>query len=202
MWTNSFTEDGSSLANWTQVSGTWSVVSGAFQVDTTGGTIARLKYNTRQDDFMGADFCLTAEMMMASAGVGSNAPMGFLPYWPGVTSGSPTLQLFKAGAGAGTKQARGEFDATTAVLAAFTPDPTWAFDVYQTVQLIGRGVSISLVLNGKYIASMNVGLGGAAGVARTSIPNVDVSTGHFIGLICNNAVVNFRNISLDYIALP
>ena len=198
-WLNSFTESGASLANWTQVNGSWSVVSSALHVDTTGGAFGRLKFNTAQSDKQGGPWRFQADMMMESAGVASDAPMGLLFYWPGVASGSATYQLFKAGAGAGTKQARSEQDATAALITAFTPSPTWAFDVYQTFAVIGLGSQISGLLNGVQIMQGRVGPGPGQGAGTNFYGHTE---SQFVGLVCNNAVCNFKNIRLDYLALP
>lgn len=200
-WENSFTEDGSSLTNWTQVNGAWSVVSGALHVNAGASTFGRLKYNTAQSNRQGGPWRLQAEMMMESAGIGTDAPMGFLFYWPGVATGSPTYQLFKAGAGAGTKQARSEMDATSARISAFTPSPTWAFDVYQTFAVIGYGSMISGLLNGVQIMQglVGPGPGQAAGAAEDRYGHTE---SQFVGLICNNSTCNFKNIRLDYLSLP
>ncbi len=120
-WTQSFSEDGSSLANWTQATGSWSVVSGALHVDTTAGTLARLKYNVPQQLAMTGMWVIQADVMMESSGIGSNCPMGLIVYWDGVSAGFPVAQLFKASSGGGTKQVRIENDQIASITGAITP---------------------------------------------------------------------------------
>lgn len=200
IWENSFTESGASLANWTQDSGAWSVVSNAFRVNASAGPMARLKFNTAQAIRMGTIWMFQAEMMMESAGVGSDAPMGLVVLWDGAGAAAPAAEMFKAGAGAGTKQIRGTWDETAVLLAAFTPSPTWAFDVYSTLRIVGHGSIISISLNGVFVGAFGVG---STADTTTSIPNVmNAGLGNFVGLICNAAVGNFRNIRFDYLAPP
>lgn len=137
--------------------------------------------------------------MMETTGVGTDAPIGFLFYWPGVTSGSPAAQLFKAGAGAGTKQARTEQDAFSARVKAFTPNPTWAFDVYQDLRIVVFGSKCSMALNGIQIATGDFGPGPAQSNGTNDYGHTE---SQFVGLIANNCNANFKNIKLDYLALP
>lgn len=187
-WTNAFTETGASLVNWTQDSGTWSVVANAFHVDSTGG-IARLRFTAAQPAALGTLYAYEADVMMEAASVGSDAPLGLLVGWLGTGAAAPTGQLFKAGAGAGTKQIRGELDATGPLLGAFTPNPTWAFDVYQNLKLVVMGSECTISLNDVPVAWFDW-VGNVGFTANRS----------FVGIIANNAVVNVKNIRLDYSA--
>jgi hypothetical protein len=189
-WTNSFTETGASLANWTQDSGSWSVVSGALHVDTSAGTAARLKFNTAQVVSQRSVFAFQADVMMETGSVGTDAPLGLLFYWSGTGAGAPTGQLFKAGAGAGTKQMRAELDATSAILGAFTPSPTWAFDVYSNIALVVQAGQVSMSLDDALVAIWQY------------TPTQSFTSARFAGLVCNSAVCNFKNIRLDYLAVP
>jgi hypothetical protein len=189
-WTNAFTESGSSLANWTQDSGAWSVASGAFHVDATGGAATRLAFTVEQVLAQSSVFCLQADVMMEAASVGTDAPLGLLFHWSGTGSGAPTGQIFKAGAGAGTKQMRAEFDASAAILTAFTPSPTWAFDVYSKLRLVVTASVITMSLGDRLTAVWGI------------TTQQSYTTARKVGLVCNNSVCNFKNITLDYLATP
>ena len=189
-FTTAINEAGTSLANWTQDSGAWSVVSSAFHVDTTGGTAARLKFVTSQTLAMSTLFAFEADVMMESAGVGVDAPIGLLFYWSGTGAGAPTGQIFKAGAGAGTKQMRAELDTTAAILGAFTPSPTWAFDAYANIRLVVQAGQVTMSLNDALTAIWQY------------TPTQSFTSARFAGLVCNNAVCNFKNILLSYLAPP
>lgn len=191
LWETVFSESGASLANWTQDSGSWSVVSSAFQVNTTGGTIARLKYNTAVTDHQTGLWMLQVEIKMDSAGIASDAPAGLLFLWDGAGSGDPTVQLFKAGAGAGTKQIRSEQDFASARIDAFTPSPTWALDAWHKLTVVGFGTAHTVLLDGVFVAGTSGNLGAGAG---QDPGDYGLTAARFVGLIANNAVVNFRNI--------
>jgi hypothetical protein len=197
IWTTQVSEDGSSLANWTQVSGSWSVVSGAFHVDTTGATIARLKYNTSLDQYMGGVWSWEADIKVNSASMGTNVPAGLLFYWPGAASGSPTIQLFTINGS--TFQVRGEQDATAARVDAFVPSPTWALDVYANLRIICFGTAVTFVLNGVLVGSSTGDFG--PGPGQTNRGDYGFTAAQFVGLICNNAIVDFKNIKFKYMAL-
>jgi hypothetical protein len=189
IWSRFLDEDGSSLAEWTQVSGSWSVVSDAFHVDTTSGSIARLKFNTAFDP-VNSIFVFAADVKVSSAGIGSDAPAGLLFDWSGSGGGSYAVQLFKAGGGAGTKQIRTEYDQSAANLGAFTPSPTWALDAYSRLLILVHGSVATIFLDG-----VNVG-------QTQFTANQGWTAPRFVGLVANNAVVDFQNITLDYLALP
>lgn len=193
-WKTAFSEDGTSLANWTQDSGSWSVVSSALHVNTTGGTIARLKFNTAQGIALSTLWTFSADVMMETTGVGTDAPLGLLTWWDGSGSGNPTGQLFKSGAGAGTKQVRAEIDQTSNLLAAFTPSPTWSFDTYVNFRLTGHGEWASIALDNVLVGTFFYENAFTAGKSLTFNP--------FVGLIANNCNANFKNIKLSYLGYP
>lgn len=191
-WTNSFTETGASLANWTQVSGSWSVVSSAFHVDTTAGTAARLKYNTQQMPAYGSTWCFSADVQMESTNRQANAPIGLLVYWPGATTGSPTAELFTANGS--SLEVRTELDATASLVASFLPSPTWALDAYSNLKIVGVGQSLTAVLDSKVVAVWTITNAFSGGTGFTGA--------RFAGLIANNCNADFKNIRMDYIAYP
>lgn len=186
-WELVFEEDGTSLTNWTQVSGSWTVSDG-LRVDTTGGGYGRLKFNTAVDDVMGTVWALEAELKMEADSVGSDAPFGPLVYWSGSGSGAPTGQLFKAGGGAGTKQIRGEFDAVSSLLGAFTPSPTWAFDAWHKLTLVGVGAQIEISLDDNLVGFFHA-------------TNLGFTAPRYVGFVVNNCKAHVRNVKLWHLPI-
>lgn len=67
MWNTVINEDGTSLASWTQTSGSWSVVSSAFHIATGATTVRQLRWTSR----------IAQSAMMFEADVNINSGGGF-----------------------------------------------------------------------------------------------------------------------------
>lgn len=192
-WAAGLIEDGTSLGNWTQVNGSWSVVSGAFHVDATGGSVARLKYNTSTDDWTRSMWVYGADVMMESSGLGTNPPIGLLAWWLGSGAGATSGEIFTVGS-ASARQIRVTAETTAIIVAATTPNVTWAPDVYSRLELVLFGGKGQLSLDGHQVAFFDWTNAFSGGLG--------FSAPRYVGLHANNCKANFRNIALHYMTLP
>jgi len=192
-WAAGLIEDGTSLTNWTQVNGSWSVVSGAFHVDATGGTVARLKYNTAADDWTQSMWVYEADVMMESSGLGTNPPIGLLVWWTGSGAGATSGEIFTAGS-ASARQIRVTAETTAIIVAATTPTVTWAPDVYSRLKLMLFGGKGQMSLDGHQVAFFDWTNAFSGGLG--------FSAPRYVGLHANLCKANFKNIALHYLSLP
>lgn len=191
-WVISFSEDGSSLSNWTQDSGSWSVSQNSFLVNTTSGTEARLKLNTDQKSSLGTIAVYQVDIAIQSSGLVNNSFAGLLWYWSGSGSGGPVVELIYTSAGA-VHNVRSEFDAVSGLIPAFLPSTSWVEDVYITLKLVIVGASYEIWLAQNLIAS---------GILWNAVDARGLLTKTFVGLCANNCNANFKNIKLSYLPMP
>lgn len=191
-WVQSIVETGTSLANWTSVAGTWSVVSSVIHLNALGGTISHLKFNTAQGQYQIAPWVFECDLKMNSASLEANAYIGLLYWWPGITTGGPSVELFNNG----SPQVRGELQHTASILTAFAPANNWALDAYAHLTIVGGyGDMVTIGLNGYVIGAMpNTSVGSAVPQSLTFDP--------FVGLDGYGCTADFKNIALSYIPLP
>jgi len=188
-WEKAVDESGASLANWTQNSGTWSVVSSAFHVNA-GAAQAILKFNTAalsrpyQDHF--ARFILECEVRIDAVGLAGTDHAGMIWNWDGSSTGgaSDAPPAIRLGNNSGTKRIEVEHLAFSALGNEVN---AWANDTYHKVRIIHHGALLSVYFNGTWLLNL------------TNVTNVQ---GGFLGLYANGIIADFKNVKLWREAFP
>lgn len=190
-------ESGTSLANWTQVLGSWSVVSSAFQVTTPANTNDFLKYTAATAQ---SALVFQADMSLSSGGgYSGGSTAGLLFNWDGTSS--------IGGSGHGVWAAletTGQSPTTDGLLyieqpSTLTAGPTltfhFSFDTFYTLRIVAIGNVMDFFVNGTYQYTAYRQPFAAGGAAPAQVAS-------FFGLRANNCKANFKNILLYTMVLP
>ena len=184
-WTADLNESGASLANWTQESGSWSVVSSSFQVTTGAGGTDRLKFTAQKRQ---AVLAFQAQVSMVTGGGFSGQRwLGLLWGWDGSGTGGTFVGLRSE---AGSPSSDGTiFGENQQGVSAIPTRPAYLFnfDTFYTLTIISAGSGLwDTYINGVYQTTFGAG---------TS----DVNTA-YLGLVVKNCIAQFKNIKTSYLA--
>lgn len=174
-------EDGSSIANWTSVSGTWAT-DGSVIKQTNNAGASRLKYNNK---VIQVPMIMEVEVMFPSAGQSTSANMagGMLSGWDGAGSGSNCGRLHMNNKTADFIQI--ERDSVTAVNSLAG---VWGIlDTWYTLMIIS-GIFLTIYLDG----TIKVTGGNMGGLYNAN----------YIGLFVQDATVHFRNFKVWNLTIP
>ena len=200
MWNEIVNESGSSLANWTQTMGAWSVASGDLQFTSGQGATGLLRFT--------APVAQSALVLEADINISSSGPspgtlymgasyVGLLFNWDGNVNNGPGY-----GAGAFLYTQKRSLPTDGAV---YTEQPNFQvqgpfsafpfnFDTFYTLRVVAIGNVMDIYVNGMYQET----------AYRTiydpgTTPNV---LPRYIGIRVTNCVADLRNIHLYTMALP
>lgn len=176
IWDLALNESGSSFANWTGISGTWSSASSVIkQTDTSAGT----KKSRFTNPIANAGFVMQAEIQFKTNA--ADAHVGFLIHYNGTGTNSifvyPRLQ---------EDDVRVEQEGTAE--ASLYTGYTINIDTWYTLKVVTFGNVIDTYLDGILVGS-------------TVVTQVN-SAGRYIGLATTNTEGWFRNIKAWTLALP
>lgn len=179
-WTQVLDEPGTSLANWTTVSGTWVTnASGYIEQTATAGSYHGLRYTgPGAAIFQGGPLVVEAEIYMDTTGAAALHRAMIAPGARAVLSGEdPWMGLTRGSAGFGHVMQRG----TTA--ADVIPDAAVTENAWHVVRQTRTGTTIGQSLNGTFAA-----------VGTVSITGPLTTSAHNLMLISYAGPVRYRNI--------
>lgn len=193
-WALGFNEDGSSLSNWTQVSGSWSVVSSAFHIDTGATTIRTLKYTARIAQ--GAIVFSADVKIESTGGFAADNRIGMLFHSVSAFNGTGGVLVTLRSTGALTPASTGVI--YTEQPAGSIVGPTgltnlFNLDTYYNLKVVAIGPTMDVYVDGVYKYSMS------HKPDLVGNPSIEHS---YLGLYAYNCRADFKNILLYSVALP
>lgn len=193
IWSLALDENGASLANWTMTSGSWSVVSSAFHVDTGALTVTLLRFTAR---IAQSAIVFTADVKMESTGgfVGGSR-LGFVvncDSGAGATNGSQV-----------TLRCNGNLNpASTGVVYIESPSGVTAgpsgltflfnLDQFYTLKAVIIGPVMDIYVDGVYKYSLLHKIDPAASAVEYA----------YVSMYAFNCRADFQNIKMYSIILP
>lgn len=184
-WETLIDESGSSLANFTTDTGSWSTSGGIISIDATGGS-GRIAHNTDATyRRYRAPWFLRADMKIRSDGVLNNGRGGLLWYWDGVNDNDPLVRfLYRT---AGTERVEIENDSVAGIAGV---DFAWSLDTWYTIEVAVNTYGASVSVDGSWKVAGTVSPGGAG------------HTQCKVGFYAASAKVDFRNLKVFAMTLP
>lgn len=187
-FTLTLNESGSSLANWTQAVGTWTVVSSEFEVTTPATTVDRLRLTSPI-----AQSAIVYEgqfKMFSGTGHGADNRMG-LEF---NMSGTSTVGCLVTLRGTGALNPSSTGTIYTEEPGGVTAGPTFTFhfnlDQFYTIRAVAIGNVMDIYIDGTYQCTH----------ARQPISG---ATEHgFIGVYAYNCKIHAKNIKMYAVTLP
>lgn len=191
VWDTTVNEDGSSLSNWTQTSGSWSVASSAFHVSGSAGAVKALRYTARVAH---SALVFQADVKMnSSGGFGADNRIGLGFNKPSNLSGGSIVTLRSTGA---------LTPSSTGVIYTEQPDGTTAgpssltklfnLDQYYTLKVVAIGNAMDVYVDGVYLYTLLRKMDPVAGAIEYA----------YISLYSYQCDVDFKNIKLYTPSLP
>ncbi len=193
VWATTINEDGSSLSNWTQTSGSWSVVSSAFHVDTGATTIRQLRFTSRTPN---TAVVFEAQVQIASTGgFAADNRAGLIFGTPGATAGTAGSLVVLRSTGALTPASTGTIyveqpSGLTAGPASMTN--LFNLDTFYTLRVVACGPTMDVYVDGVYKYSF-------LHKVDNGTPAQEYS---YVGLYAYNCRADFKNIKMYTPALP
>lgn len=186
VWVPDVNESGGSLSNWTQQSGTWTVVSGAFDISSSGAAIQRLRLTAVQRQ---AAFIYQADMKMKSTGgYGNDNRVGLVVGWDGSTNCGGLISLRSTGSLTPSSTGQIYVESQMSIVGAVAFGYNFALDTYYTMTVVVIGNTIDIFVNGVFV----VNCGAIANVADRL----------FLALYAYNTQASFRNIKTSVLSIP
>lgn len=191
-WTNTINESGTSLSNWFQTSGSWSVVSSAFHIDTGATTVRQLSYSTAVAQ---SAIIFQADVQMVSTGGFAADNRVGLIINTGGTVGTPGSLITLRSTGALTPASTGKIYCEGP--AGVTSGPTSAFnfslDTFYTLKVVAIGPVMDVYVDGVFKFSF------------FHLPYVQTTTAFnpgIVGMYAYNCRADFKNIKMYALTLP
>ncbi len=188
-WNLAINESGTSLANWTQVSGSWSVVSSAFQVNSGATTLVNLAWTAK---IAQSGIVFEADMKIESGGgFGADNRVGLRIDYDGTTGASGAVAFLRC-TGALNPASTGVIYSEQPYALTAGPNLTnlFALDTYYKLKIVAIGNVFDVYVDGVYKTT------------RARIPTNGALEYAFVGLVAYNCIADFKNVKMYSLALP
>jgi hypothetical protein len=176
-WVEEILDPGSSLSAWTVDSGTWAINSGVIRCTANGGGTGRLRHNTTVTEAWLSEW--EAEMQILSTSVADLSRGGLIARWDGSGSGAPAVRLMWRTGSAERAELEQE---SVAGLAGV--DFAFSLDTWYKLTLQSTPGDAELYVDDVFKCGNFVTADG---------------TRDRVGLLAQNAIVEFRNARFRYL---
>lgn len=193
VWTQVINESGSSLANWTLISGSWSVVSSAFHIDTGATTFRNLGWTAK---IAQSAIIFQADVRLVSTGgFAADNRVGLRFNCNGGNSDGTGVAVALRSTGALTPASTGKIYWEQTYGVAGGPSVAYLFnlDTFYTLRVVSVGNVIDLYVNGVYLTS---------GVRFFSTATPAALEFAYVTLFAYNCRADFKNIKMYAPTLP
>ncbi len=194
VWSQIVNESGASLANWTQTSGSWSVVSSAFHIDTGATTVRQLSFSSVKTQMSAVVFQCDMQML-STGGFGADNRMGvILGTNGGITSvsiGGALATMRSTGALTPSSTGKIYTEQPVNVTGGPTYNRNFNLDTFYTFKVVAIGPIMDVYIDGTLECSF---------LRKVDSATVTVNT--ILQLYAYNCRADFKNIKLYTIALP
>lgn len=186
----SFVEDGTSLANWTSVLGSWSVASSAFKVTCSSLAFGHLRYTSRVPQ---SGFIFQADVKIESGGgFGADNRVGLRFKSDGGTGGTGAVVFMRCSGTLNPSSTGGIYTENPfGTLAGAHLSNNFNLDQYYNLKVVVVGSVMDIYVDGNYITSRIV-------ISAPS-PATAVESGS-VTLTAYNCIADYKNIKLYSVA--